>query len=145
MLGSSPTWSASATCCFRLHPLQPHAASNCIRFSYCSLISCCSRSRPLELLLPDCICFSCCSPIMLLLADCIHFSCCFPIAPLSAAAPRLHAQISQRFQSIEIEVRRTRIHVLILVPPPPLAHFRYTHTHTHGQLMPNMLMHETIY
>ena len=61
------------------------------------------RLCPLQLLLPDCIRFSCCSPIVsasaaaprlhplqLLLPDCIRFSCCSPIVSASAAAPRLH-------------------------------------------------------
>ena len=57
----------------------------------------------LQLLLPDCICFSCCSPIVsasaaasrlyllqLLLPDCVCFSCCSPIVSASAAASQLH-------------------------------------------------------
>ena len=67
------------------------------------------RLHPLQLLLPDCVRFSCCSPIasasagaprlhrsastaaphlrplQLLLPDCVHFSCCSPIASASAA------------------------------------------------------------
>ena len=38
-------------------------------------------SSPSELLLPDCIHFSCCSPIAL-----IHFNCCSPFVSASAAA-----------------------------------------------------------
>ena len=72
--------------------------------------SLCSRSRPLRLLLPDCVRFNCCSPIasastaaprlrplqlllarlrplQLLLPDCVRFNCC---SPASTAAPRLH-------------------------------------------------------
>ena len=49
--------------------------------------------RPLQLLFPNCVCFSCCSPIasastaaprlrplQLQLPDCIRFNCCSPIA-----------------------------------------------------------------
>ena len=56
---------------------------------------------PLQLLLPDCIRFSCCSllasasavalrlrPLQLLLPDCVRFN-CSPIASTSAVAPRL--------------------------------------------------------
>ena len=58
--------------------------------------------RPLRLLLPDCIRFSCCSPIasasaaaprlhplQRMVPDCVRFSCCSPITSASAAAPRL--------------------------------------------------------
>ena len=58
------------------------------------------RLRPLQLLLPVCVCFSCCSPIAstltaprlhplrLLLPSYVRFNCC---SPTSTAAPRLHA------------------------------------------------------
>ena len=48
----------------RLRPLQLLLAA--------FTISCCSRSRPLRLLLPDCVRFNCCSP------NCIRFDCCSP-------------------------------------------------------------------
>ena len=41
----------------------------------------------------DCVCFGCCSrlrPLQLLLPNCVHFNCCSPIASTSTAAPRLH-------------------------------------------------------
>ena len=46
----------------------------------------------LQLLLPICIRFNCCSPLESASAaalNCVHFN-CFPIASISAAAPRLH-------------------------------------------------------
>ena len=50
----------------QLHPLQL-LLPVCVRFQLllldCIRFSCCSRSRPLRLLLPDCIRFNCCSPI----------------------------------------------------------------------------------
>ena len=73
--------------------------------------TCPARLLPLQLLLPDCVCFSCCSriasirfnccspvasrlqlrlcPLQLLFPDCVRFSCCSPIASASAAVPRL--------------------------------------------------------
>ena len=50
----------------RLRPLQLLLAA--------FIISCCSRSRPLRLLLPNCVCFNCCS------TDCVRFDCCSLIA-----------------------------------------------------------------
>ena len=61
----SPIASTSAAAC-RLRPLQLLLAA--------FMISCCSLSRPLRLLLPDCVRFNCCSP------DCVRFGCCSPIA-----------------------------------------------------------------
>ena len=59
------------------------------------------RLHPLQLLLLDCICFSCCSPLhtarlctlrlLLLIPNCVCFNCCSPIVSASTAAPRLHA------------------------------------------------------
>ena len=63
---------------------------DCVRFS------CCSRSRPLRLLLPDCVRFNCCSPITrplrLLLPDC---ACWIP----ANAGPKVleHSSQSSRF------------------------------------------------
>ena len=69
---SSRLASASAAA-RRLRPLQLHAAFNCQ-------------------LLPDCVCFGCCSPMVsasTLPPDVVRFVCCSPIATASAAAPRL--------------------------------------------------------
>ena len=105
----SPIASASAAA-RRLRPLQlllpgPIAASastaaprlppprvqlllpNCARFS------CCSLSRPLRLLLPDCVRFNCCSP------DCVRFDCCSPIAYWIPAHAR--AQCSRTFFEVQ--------------------------------------------
>ena len=60
----------------RLRPLQLLLAA--------FTISCCSRSRSLRLLLPDCVRFNCCSP------DCVRFDCCSPTAywiPAHALGP----------------------------------------------------------
>ena len=62
---------------------------DCIRFSCCSALHDCID--PLELLLPVCVRFTCCSrlrPFQLLLY-CIRFGCCSPIASASTTAPRL--------------------------------------------------------
>ena len=61
---------------------------NCIRFS------CCFQRDyidPLQLLLAACVRFSCCSRLRLfqLLPICVRFGCSSPIASASAAAPRL--------------------------------------------------------
>ena len=75
-------------------------------YIYCTSSFTCSATSPLfaylsnwrwttlcaELLLPDCIRFSCCSPIelirfcLLLLPACVRFSCCSPLASTSTAA-----------------------------------------------------------
>ena len=50
------------------------------------------RLHPLQLLLPDCVRFSCCLPLASASAaapDCVRFGCCSPIASASTAAPRL--------------------------------------------------------
>ena len=63
---------------------------NCVHFSCCSLRNCID---PLQLLLPVCIHFSCCSLLASASAaalDCIHFN-CSPIASASAATPQLSA------------------------------------------------------
>ena len=89
-----------------LNPMTKPAVSSFTRFSCWFMIISTSaaapRLRPLQLLLPDCICFSCCSlivsasavaprlcPLQLLLPDCVPFSCCSLIASASAVAPRL--------------------------------------------------------
>ena len=74
---------------------------DCVRFSCCSLRDCID---PLHLLLPVCIRFSCCSPLVSASAaalNCIRFNCCSPIVSDSTAAPRLRpllpASCSGRF------------------------------------------------
>ena len=90
----SPTATASA------------AAPDCVCFNCCSPIASASAAapwlRPLQLMLPDWICFNCSPivststaapwlrPLRLLLPDCFRFDCCSPIASASTAAPRLH-------------------------------------------------------
>ena len=75
----SPIVSASAAapgpdCGIRFHCCSPFASAS----------SCCSRSRPLRLLLPDCVRFNCCSPIA------SASTAARPIASASIAVPRLH-------------------------------------------------------
>ena len=53
--------SASCSCCSPI--ALASAAAACSPLA--SHFSCCSRSRPLRLLLPDCVRFGCCSPIAL--------------------------------------------------------------------------------
>ena len=73
---------------------------DCVRFSCCSLRDCVSTAA--ELL--ACIHFSCCSPLAsasTLLPDGVRFVCCSPIASASTAAPRLcplPVSCSGRFQ-----------------------------------------------
>ena len=72
--------------CLRLQLLLPIASASTAT----------PRLRPLQLLLPDCVRFNCCSP------DCVRFDCCSPIAYwIPAHAP---AQCSRTFFA-EFEVQ----------------------------------------
>ena len=66
----SPFASASSCC----SPIAPASAAAACMLTACVCFSCCFRSRPLRLLLPDCVRFGCCSP------NCVRFDCCSPIA-----------------------------------------------------------------
>ena len=71
----------------RLRPLQL-LLPDCVRFSCSSPIASASTAAP------DCVRFSCCPrlcPLQLLLPNCVRFNCCSLIASASTAAPRLRA------------------------------------------------------
>ena len=89
-----------------------------IRFNCCSLILSASaaacRLRPLQLLLPDCVCFNCSPiasastaprlyPIRLLLPDCVCFSCCSPIecACSCSCSGRFHNALEYSLPSLK--------------------------------------------
>ena len=99
----------------------------------------------LQLLLPNCIHFGCCSPItsastccsfcslQLLLPNCVHFSCCFLTASSSAAAPRVcQLVITQSYT--QYKVQNSRLITLVL-PPKPRTSTSVTHTHTTDALL----------
>ena len=72
--------------------LLPNCRIDCC-FPFASASAAGPRLRPLQLLLPDCICFTCWRQLQLLLPagpirDCVPLN-CSPIASTSAAAPRL--------------------------------------------------------
>ena len=77
----------------RLRPLQLLLAA--------LMISCCSRSRPLRLLLPDCVRFNCCSPIV------CASTAAHPIASASTAAPRLHTGF-QPIRGVRVSVNKLK-------------------------------------
>ena len=110
--------SMSCTCLTQAHPtmslhsshiiLYQHKSSQCLRIEYnsifslflpqlllpnCICFSCSLWLHQLQLLIPDFICFSCflqLHPLQLLLPDCIHFSFFSVIISASTAAPQLH-------------------------------------------------------
>ena len=103
--------------------------------------SCCSpivsasaatpRLHPLQLLLPDCIRFSCCSSIASIRFNCSApacdcFSCCSLIVSASTTAPRLHPSCSGRFQLSAMKVAVSFSHanepkLIVLMPVSTLS------------------------
>ena len=63
---------------------QPCTIASLASTGTCNHPVCAPRLHPLQLLLPECICFK------LLVPVCVHFSGCSPVVQTSAAAPRLH-------------------------------------------------------
>ena len=79
----------------RLRPLQLLLAA--------FTISCCSQSRPLRLLLPNCVRFNCCSP------DCVPFDCCSPTAYwIPAHAPGPMAMFSNILHGVRGSVNKLK-------------------------------------
>ena len=116
----------------RLRPLQLLLAL----LAAFMISSCCSRSRPLRLLLPDCVRFNCCS----LIAS--ASTAARPIASASTAAPRLHTGFhpahapGPMFSNILRGVRgsvnklKTKVARHYSLVPPHEHPTSVTHTHT---------------
>ena len=107
----------------QLRPLQLQLP-NCVHFSCCSPNASDSATAPrlrlLQLQLPDCSRFSCCSPI--------SYSCCSSIVSTSAAQPSsAPAQRTQAHTELEVVDRAQRLRVTS--PTPRTSHIHYTHTH----------------
>ena len=90
LLLPGPIAASASTAASRLPPPRDRVQ---LLLPDCARFSCCSRSRPLRLLLPDCVRFNCCSP------DCVRFDCCSPIAYWIPAHANVleHSSQSSRF------------------------------------------------
>ena len=101
---------------------------DCVHFSCRSPIA---SIRFNCMLLPVCVRFSYCSPLASALADCVRFNCCSPIASTcspscSSMFSNFHSSRSSRFSKLKYEGRTS----LVYSPAPRTSHFRHARTHT---------------
>ena len=100
------------------------ASSCCSMFAACVRFSCCSRSHPLRLLLPDCVHFECCSPIA-----------CIRLQPQLDSSPMFSNILRGVRGSVnKLKYKSTKVaRHYSLVPPhehPTSVTHRQTHRHT---------------
>ena len=93
-------FASASSCCSSIAPASAAARrfNDQLLLPIASASTATPRLRPLQLLLPDCVRFNCCSP------DCVRFDCCSPIAywiPAHAPGPNVleHSSRSSRFSN----------------------------------------------